>query len=481
VNNARLVPILVPLSALLALAGCGKQPVHQTTPRTINDFSRLNATVIHSLQTPASYQELQDILQFATKNNLKISLAGSRHSQGGQAFYPGAIVISLRKLNKVLALDAQQKLITVQTGATWKEIQEFLQPHGLAVKIMQFANLFTVGGSLSVNCNGIDPHCGPFIESVRSLKILCADDKIRTASRTEHPELFSAAIGGYGLMGIIVEATLEVVEDSFYKRENLLLSLPEYVKLLKTVGQDPQIGFHFAFVTFSLTGTQLFSKVAAFNFKKVDTAKWRRKHPRKRHLFQESFVDIHRISVGLWAQHKFYKALHWVPEGLRHGEVISRNNIMRPPASHLYVELPKSTNLLQEYFIPVDNLMSFVTAVEYITQKLNHNLMHMAFRFIPKNTESLLSYTSTDVAGVVLFFNQPLTPEGNEQTQRWTRYLIDTAIKLGGRHYFPIQLHATKEQVRQAYPQIDKFFRLKRKYDPKEMFANCFYAQYGVR
>jgi hypothetical protein len=258
-----------------------------------------------------------------------------------------------------------------------------------------------------------------------------------------------------------------------------MLELPEYVELLKTAGNDPRIGFHFAFVTFSFSDKHLFSKVAAFNFKKTDSAKVRRKHPRKRRLFQESFVDVHKVSVGLWAQHKFYKLLHWVPEGLRHGEVISRNNIMRPPASHLYVELPKSTNLLQEYFIPVDNLLDFVAAVEKITMQLNFNLMHMAFRFIPKNTESFLSYTPTDVAGIVLFFNQPLTADGSQKAQIWTRYLVDTAIKLGGRHYLPIQTYATREQVRQAYPQIDKFFALKKKYDPRERFMNRFYAKYA--
>ncbi len=151
---------------------------------------------------------------------------------------------------------------------------------------------------------------------------------------------------------------------------------------------------------------------------------------------------------------------------------------MRPPASHLYVELPKVTNILQEYFIPIDNLVEFIDSLEWVT-KLNQNLMHVAFRYIPANNEAALSYTQSDRIGVVLFFNQPMNAYGNVITKKWTQHLIDTAIQCNGAYYLPIQLHADKQQLTQVYPNIDDVFHLKRRYDPDELFSNHFYATYA--
>ena len=63
--------------------------------------------------------------------------------------------------------------------------------------------------------------------------------------------------------------------------------------------------------------------------------------------------------------------------------------------------------------------------------------------------------------------------------QAMTRELIDTALANGGRYYLPYRLHATPEQFRTAYPQAAEFFRLKRHYDPDELFQNQFYKRYG--
>jgi len=452
----------------------------KTTPTTINDFSRLNETKIHSFTTPYSYEELQSIIDYAQNNKLKIALSGTRHSQGGHAFFPDAIVINLEKLNKILDFDKNKKLITVQAGATWNHIQEFLQPHHCAVKIMQFANLFTVGGSLSVNCNGIDPNYGPLIESIQSIKILLANKSIVTASRSENSELFSLAIGGYGLFGIILEATIQVVQDDLYKRKMALISLPAYIQKIKKIVNDPEIGFHFSFLTLTAHGKKLFGNVACFDFKKLDNAEVSKKDAiQKRKLQYEKFTKIQKTIVKPWSKNRLIKALHWVPESIKNKKIISRNNIMRPPASHLYVETPGETNLLQEYFIPIDNLIPFIDSLETITQKLTVNLMHVAFRFIPKNTESYLSYCKTDRVGIVLFFNQKMTVNDTEKTKKWTQHLIETAVQLNGAYYLPIQLHATKKQALAVYPQLNNFFAFKKQYDPSELFMNHFYSKYA--
>ena len=447
----------------------------------INDFSRLNATHVHQISTPTSYKELQDILHYAKKNKLKITVTGSRHSQGGHAFYPDAIIINLEKINKVLDFNFDKKLITVQAGATWEQVRTFLYDHDCAVEIMQYANVFTLGGSLSVNCNGIDPHYGPIIESVESIKILQANGKIITASRSENSELFTLAIGGYGLFGIILEATLHVVKDDIYKPAIKSASIHDYVEKMNKIQDDTKIGFHLAFLTLTPFKKNLFGKIVYLDFNKIDaTPLSEKKQNNIRKLQYPHYTKIKNFGVKLWSKSNIIKALHWIPETKKYNRLISRNNIMRPPVDHMYTNSPKSTHLLQEYFIPVDNFIQFITSLETITQKLNVNIMHIALRFIPKNTESYLNYTATNRIGIVILINQKLTEEGNKKTQEWTQSLIQSAYVLSGAYYLPIQLHATKNQALQVYPQLDTFFALKKSYDPTELFMNHFYKKYRL-
>jgi len=79
----------------------------------------------------------------------------------------------------------------------------------------------------------------------------------------------------------------------------------------------------------------------------------------------------------------------------------------------------------------------------------------------------------------VMLFNQVLTAEGETQMVPLTQDLIDAALASSGRYYLPYRLHATQRQFELAYPQAQRFFDLKRHYDPDELFQNEFYLKYG--
>ena len=81
---------------------------------------------------------------------------------------------------------------------------------------------------------------------------------------------------------------------------------------------------------------------------------------------------------------------------------------------------------------------------------------------------------------LVLYFRQPRTGAADRKMEAMTRELTDASRDVGGRYYLPYRLHATVAQFREAYPQADRFFALKRVYDPGELFQNRFYKRYGA-
>ena len=96
----------------------------------------------------------------------------------------------MRRLNRVLAFSPAARTIRVQTGIRWRDIQAFIDPHGLAVKIMQTYANFTVGGSLSVNVHGRYVGLGPLILSVRAIRLVLVDGRVITSYSIHYTKLY---------------------------------------------------------------------------------------------------------------------------------------------------------------------------------------------------------------------------------------------------------------------------------------------------
>jgi FAD/FMN-containing dehydrogenase len=58
------------------------------------------------------------------------------------------------------------------------------------------------------------------------------------------------------------------------------------------------------------------------------------------------------------------------------------------------------------------------------------------------------------------------------------RRLIDRAIEFSGSYFLTYHRWATRRQVETCYPQLPEFLRLKRRYDPHEVFQSDWYRHY---
>src|SRR5713101_857304 len=88
-----------------------------------DDVSRLNKTQIAETwdipsDTLRGEGQLRELRLRAQASHLHVSIAGARHSMGGQTIYPGGIAINMLPL-KGMELDEQKNLLHVQAGAKW--------------------------------------------------------------------------------------------------------------------------------------------------------------------------------------------------------------------------------------------------------------------------------------------------------------------------------------------------------------------------
>jgi FAD/FMN-containing dehydrogenase len=449
------------------------QPPAEVAPadRTVNDVTGLNPIQVQEIKQPTSTEEIIDLVR---NHNGPVSIGGARHSMGGQIGTEQSLHLDMRSFNKIVAYDKINKKITVQTGITWRTIQERIDGDNLSVKIMQTYANFTVGGSLSVNVHGRYIGQGPLIHSVKSLKIVLPDGTLTQASPEENKELFYGCIGGYGGLGVIVEATLKLTDNCRVARHSQTMPLEEYADYFsQNIRNDTGVVFHNADIY-----PNDFTEVRAVSFLQTNkpiTIEDRLK-PVGKNYRAERFAMwlVSEMPGGKWMRQHWADPLYYEEE-----RVVWRNH----EASFDALELEptsrnNSTYVLQEYFVPVAQFNAFVPAMTRIFQQHKVNVINISIRHAHADPGSTLAWAPTEVFCFVVYYKQDTDEAAKEKVGQWTRELIDAAIAHGGSYYLPYQLHATQTQFLKAYPHAPEFFELKKKIDPQNKFRNKLWDSY---
>ena len=140
---------------------------------------------------------------------------------------------------------------------------------------------------------------------------------------------------------------------------------------------------------------------------------------------------------------------------------------------------PENTEVLQEYFIPVENFEAYIDDLrDTLIDEDQFNLLNITIRYVEKNEKAVLSYAKDDMFSLVLLINQGTDAKSIEDTGRVVRNMIDVTLDHGGSYYLPYFGYPTKEQMAEAYPRTSEFFDLKKEYDPSGRFMNIFYEEY---
>lgn len=96
-------------------------------PATVNDIhSQLNATRVDRTVKPTSVSDLRRIIQDARSRGIPISIAGGRHSMGGQQLGTNTILVDMTGMNRVIGLDAEKGIVETEAGIEWPQLIDHL-------------------------------------------------------------------------------------------------------------------------------------------------------------------------------------------------------------------------------------------------------------------------------------------------------------------------------------------------------------------
>jgi len=450
-----------------------------TQPDTANDISRLNATptqtVAVAADSAAAVQQLRQLLHLAEVRHIPVAIAGAQHSMGGHTLAPEGIRLNMKPFRR-MQLDTTSNLLTVESGALWADIIPYLNRYGRVVATMQSDNAFSVGGSLSVNCHGWQPNQPPISATVESVRVLLADGRLLTCSRQENPTLFRLVLGGYGLFGIILEATLHTVPNQLCTYHRVAGPAADYVQLYRQhIDANPNV--QLAYGRLNVTPAHFLEESTLNYFIATSVA------PPSSPLTEPGLVALKRAVFMGSKQDAYGKQLRWNLEQLfsrlQVGRTFSRNQVMNESPTLYLNTSAGQTDILHEYFIPARHYNAFRQALQRRLPQHQVDLLNVTIRNVYADHDTFLPYAREEVFGFVLFFNHSLNPTAEADMTRLTQELITEAEQLDGTYYLPYRLHATPAQLQQAYPSFPQFIRFKHLYDPQDLFQNQFYLHYA--
>lgn len=453
-------------------------------------------SIKNPIQYPRSIEEVQSIVANAKANHQQVSVIGAGMSQGTSTVpnTENSIVINTKHLDLIEA-DKENNTITVGAGATWEQVQLSLDRIGKSAIVKQASDIFSIGGSIGINCHGWAHKYGAISKTVRSLKVVDAEGKLRILSRppenvpfdalTDDQKLFKCMFGTLGYFGVVVEATFDIVDNTMVKEEVEEIDLDEFLEKSKQIQSDPNVSLFGGRLVLDMLQGDPLRKIFMVSYKQIPNRPLAGKITKEPKLGQRleriglmlvaylSSFSVKRLIGYFWNQEK---------KGMFLERHITRNQALHPPinAFKMLHQSDYHAQWLQEYFIKPNKLSNFIRFLGSELKANDVRLVNATIRSTPKDHISILPYANEDRYAVVICFNQQKTPAEIAKTKQWIEKVNANLAADEGVFYQAYMPYATREQFETCYgvDRVNQMRTLKRQFDPDYVFGNTHTKKY---
>jgi FAD/FMN-containing dehydrogenase len=151
---------------------------------------------------PREVADVIEAVDFARTDGVPLAVRGGGHSPAGYGTVDGGLVVDLSGMKR-LEVDPKRRVAWAEAGLTWGEYNAGAHEHGLATPGGDVAAVGVAGLTLGGGMGWLMRKHGMTIDNLLAVDVVTADGRLRTASETQHPDLFWALRGGGGNFGIV--------------------------------------------------------------------------------------------------------------------------------------------------------------------------------------------------------------------------------------------------------------------------------------
>ncbi len=446
---------------------------------------------------PKTIEECREALVYCRQHDMSVCVRGAGRGYGDLALNDGQALLDMRDMNRILDFDEEKAQITVEAGTRLIDIYQAVHYRLLTLPASPTESHSSVAGAICANVNGKDGwHHGNFSHQVVRLKLMLANGE--TLEIDPEHELFNAIIGGIGLLGVILDVTLQLRKIPSPFVEINRIPAADVDALLETMAQvETSHDAAVVWVDAYASGTRIGRSV-------VHGARWIEREDteeERREYLDAGYerLDRHR-KIGLAMHEKFGPVLTFMLQAQR--PMMQVFNRLYYAMSRFMSWAGRSSN--SELFLRFSFEASFTVPPAHLvcgprgyTVQLNFPRSQAREAIVElleicqtspcppvttilrahKSDEGMLSFSQD---GYSLNFEFHPKKRHEAASRAAVDRLIDATIQRGGRIHLAKDQVLTPEQFYRVYPRYTELLEIKRRLDPEGLFTSDLARRVGI-
>jgi len=446
--------------------------------------------------TVTTEAQCQEALAFCRRHDLTLCLRGSGHSYGDLALNNGQMLLNTTGMDRLLDFDEASQCIRVQGGVKIIDIYRQVHDRGYALPASPTESIITVAGAIAANVNGKDAYrVGNFGDQVLSLKLMTASGDIQTIERGRDRDLFLAVVGGMGLLGIVLEATLQLRRVPSPLLAITRRPVPNVDALLAAMEQvEASSDFVVVWVDTCARGVHLGRSV-------IHATRWVNRETTDRQWQTEVAAGLQRLTSRRQQALALFSVLSFLFSLFLEGQRLTVRFFNR-----LYYEFSRfrcrfGTADNEEMFLRYNFDTSFTVPpvaivcgphgytvqVSFPREKARNVMVELldicqaapcppvtTILRLHRRDEHLISFCED---GYSLNFEFHPKRRHRSAMQRCLDAIFACTARVGGKVYLAKDMVLTRAQFGELFPHADRFMEIKRELDPEGRFASDLYRR----
>lgn len=387
-----------------------------------------------------------EVSQFVAQHP-KLKALGSQHCFNRIADSKQQLV-SMRSLNRPLALDADQHTVTAEAGISYGQLSPWLAERGFALHNLASLPHISVAGACATGTHGSGVANGNLSTAVTAMELVTAQGEILQLSRDANPEMFDGAVVHLGALGVVTKVTLQV-EPNYQARQYVYQHLPmdhAYDHFQSIMSSGYSVSF--------FTGWKEMDEVWIKVKDDADFAPPPDLHGAplaQQHLHPIAELSAVNCTEQLGIPGPWYERLPHFRMGFT----------------------PSSGEELQaEYFVPLQNAVEAIQAVARLSDQIRPHLMISELRAIAADKLWMSPAYGRDSLAIHFTWKQDW-PAVSKLLPQIERELSPFGVRPHWGKLFTIE----PSVLQSRYPRMRDFKRLVDQYDPNGKFRNEFLAK----
>jgi len=402
---------------------------------------------------------------------------------GGQSFgdvslpdQGSAFVLKSMPTLANFVLNEKTGVLVCPASGTQKQVLDRITPAGWILPVVPGASGITIGGAVAADAHGKNHYTqGSIVDHLVSLKLALPSGDIILANRDDNSDIFWATIGGVGLTGLILEATLQLRRLRSLKVAQAVTrfeSIPEMLTIIES--QKDVAEFLLGTVDGNFGPKRRWRGVitSASVCRRELTDNLGRMPSRKR-IGVPSFVR--HVPLGALSTWALNNAIQLRTRLCSSREIdLDRFLFPQDALAHWNRLFGKSGFIDYQCCVPLENSLPYLTSLHSLLNQFSTKCFLIAIkRFRKSSNQNPLVFAQN---GISIALDMPRRHNISDQLD----ILDELAIQFGGRVNLVKDARLSRKSFSHMYPEKEKWLSVKRRIDPDGRFRSRLSNRLGL-